>query len=78
MPHHIINMMVFLLISSYALILSYRLINSFIKKKAFDFKEVFNKYLFILGFLLIVLLISVLYEVYGAPRLIKFIVSFLN
>ena len=77
-PHHIINMMVFLLISSYALILSYRLINSFTKKKAFDFKEVFNKYLFILGFSLIVLLISVLYEVYGAPRLIKLIVSFLN
>ena len=77
-PHHIINMMIFLLISSYALILSYRLINSFTKKKAFEFKGVFNKYLFILGFSLIILLISVLYEVYGAPKLINFIVSILN
>ena len=77
-PHHIINMMIFLLISSYALILSYRLINSFTKKKSFEFKGIFNKYLFVLGFSLIVLLISVLYEVYGAPRLIKLIVSFLN
>ena len=77
-PHHIINMMIFLLISSYALILSYRLINSFTKKKSFEFKGIFNKYLFVLSFSLIVLLISVLYEVYGAPRLIKLIVSLLN
>ena len=77
-PHHIINMMIFLLISSYALILSYRLINSFTKKKAFEFKGIFNKYLFILGFSLIILLISVLYEVYGAPKLINLIVSILN
>ena len=77
-PHHIINMMIFLLISSYALILSYRLINSFTKKKSFEFKGIFNKYLFVLGFSLIILLISVLYEVYGAPKLINFIVSLLN
>lgn len=77
-PHHIINMMVFLLISSYALILSYRLINSFTKKKSFEFKGIFNKYLFVLGFSLIILLISVLYEVYGAPKLINLIVSLLN
>ena len=77
-PHHIINMMIFLLISSYALILSYRLINSFTKKKSFEFKGIFNKYLFVLSFSLIVLLISVLYDVYGAPRLIKLIVSLLN
>ena len=77
-PHHIINMMIFLLISSYALILSYRLINSFTKKKSFEFKGIFNKYLFVLGFSLIILLISVLYEVYGVPKLINLIVSLLN
>lgn len=77
-PHHIINMMIFLLISSYALILSYRLINSFTKNKSFEFKGIFNKYLFVLGFSLIILLISVLYEVYGAPKLINLIVSLLN
>lgn len=77
-PHHIINMMIYLLISSYALVLSYRLINSFTKKQTFEFKSVFNRYLFILGFSLIILLISVLYEVYGAPKLINLIVSLLN
>ena len=60
-PHHIINMMIYLLISSYALVLSYRLINSFTKKQTFEFKSVFNRYLFILGFSLIILLICVLY-----------------
>ena len=77
-PHHIINMMIYLLISSYALVLSYRLINSFTKKQTFEFKSVFNRYLFILGFSLIILLISVLYEVFGAPILISFIISILN
>ena len=77
-PHHIINLMIYLLISSYALVLSYRLINSFTKKQAFEFKSVFNRYLFILLFSLIILLLSVLYEVYGAPKLINLIVSILN
>ncbi len=77
-PHHIINLMIYLLISSYALVLSYRLINSFTKKQSFEFKSVFNRYLFILLFSLIILLLSVLYEVYGAPKLINLIVSILN
>ena len=77
-PHHVINMMIYILISSYALVLSYRLINSFTKKQSFEFKSVFNRYLFILGFSVVVLLISVLYEVYGAPKLINLIVFILN
>ncbi len=78
LPHHIINMMIYLLISSYALVLSYKLISSFTKKKNFDFKNIFNRYLFVLLFSLIILLISVLYEVYLAPKLINLIVSVLN
>ena len=77
-PHHIINLMIYLLISSYALVLSYRLISSFTKKKNFDFKGVFNRYLFILGFSLIILLFSALYEVYLAPSLINMIVNILT
>ena len=76
-PHHIINLMIYLLISSYALVLSYRLISSFTKKKNFDFKGIFNRYLFILGFSLIILLFSALYEVYLAPSLINMIVNIL-
>ena len=77
-PHHIINLMIYLLISSYSLVLSYRLINSFTKKKNFEFKGVFNRYLFILGFSLIILLLSVFYEVYLAPKLINVIVNLLT
>lgn len=77
-PHHIINLMIYLLISSYALVLSYRLISSFTKKKNFDFKGVFNRYLFILGFSLIILSFSALYEVYLAPTLINMIVNILS
>ncbi len=77
-PHHIINLMIYLLISSYALVLSYRLISSFTKKKNFNFKGIFNRYLFIIGFSLIILLFSVLYEVYLAPSLINMIVNILT
>ena len=78
LPHHIINMMIYLLISSYALVLSYKLISSFTKKKNFDFKNIFNRYLFVLLFSLVILFVSVLYEVYLAPKLINLIVSVLN
>ena len=77
-PHHIINLMIYLLISSYALILSYKLISSCTKKKNFDFKGVFNKYLFILGFSLIILVFTALYEVYLAPALINTIMNILT
>lgn len=77
-PHHIIDLMIYLLVSSYALVLSYRLISSFTKKKSFDFKGIFNRYLFILGFSLIILLFSALYEVYLAPSLINMIVNILT
>ncbi len=77
-PHHVINMMVYILISSYALVLSYKLISSFTKKKNFNFKDIFNRYSFILLFSVIILFISSLYEVYGAPIVVKFVVSILN
>ncbi len=77
-PHHVINMMIYLLICSYALILSYRLISSFTKRKNFEFKTIFNRYLFVLIFSLIILLLSSLYEVYLVPKLIKLIISIVN
>ncbi len=70
-PHHVINMMVYILLSSYALILSYKLFNSFVKKTTFDFKNIFRKYCFILLFSLIILFLSSLYEVYCVPYLLK-------
>ena len=77
-PHHVINMMVYILISSYALILSYKLISSFTKKKNFDFKNILNRYLFILLFSVVILFLSSLFEVYGTPILLKFVSSILN
>ena len=70
-PHHVINMMVYILLSSYALILSYKLFNSFVKKTTFDFKNIFRKYCFVLLFSLIILFLSSLYEVYCVPYLLK-------
>lgn len=70
-PHHVINIMIYILLSSYALILSYKLFNSFVKKTTFDFKNIFRKYCFVLLFSLIILFLSSLYEVYCVPYLLK-------
>lgn len=74
-PHQIINMMIFILISAYALMVSYKLIDAITKKKVLDFKNIINKFLFILIFSSIVLIFTSLYEVYVVPRLLSIILK---
>ncbi len=74
-PHQIINMMIFILISAYALIVSFKLIEVIAKKKTLDFKNIINKFLFILIFSLFILLLTSLYEVYIVPKLLNLILK---
>lgn len=77
-PHHIINIMIYILLCSYALIVSYKIINSLIKRKTLDFKQILGKYLFILIFSLIILFLTSLYEVYIVPKVMNFLTSILK
>lgn len=72
MPHHIINILIYILISSYGITVSYKLMSSFKNKKVFDFKKIMNKYTFILLFSETLLIISGIYETYAVPQIIKF------
>lgn len=72
MPHHIINILIYILISSYGITVSYKLMSSFKNKKVFDFKKIMNKYTFILLFSETLLIISGIYETYAVPHIIKF------
>jgi len=70
-PHQVINILIFILISSYALIISFKIIDSLFKKKVIDFRNVFNRYLFVLVLSVVVLAITSLYEVYIMPFLLN-------
>ena len=77
-PHQVINILVFMLISAFALIMSFKIINSITSKKPLDLKHFMNRYLIILIFSCLVLLISSLYEIYVVPKLINFVMSILK
>lgn len=78
MPHHIINILIYILISSYAITVSYKLMTSFKNKKVFDFKKIMNRYTFILLFSEAILIISATYETYGMPHILKFAVKMIK
>ena len=77
-PHHIINLLIYIIVSGYALYLSFKIIGAFTGKKEIDFKNIMNKYCFVLGFSLVILTLTSLYEVYVMPSLMNFLVRLLN
>lgn len=76
-PHLIINLLFFIILSTYAIRLSIKLVSTIINKKSLDFKIIMNKYLNILLICTVIIIIAVLYEVFVMPIIIKFIVSLL-
>ncbi len=77
-PHHIINILIFMLLSAFALIMSFRIINSITSKKPIDFKHYMNRYLTILIFSVVVLIITSVYEIYILPKVIDFVMNALK
>ena len=77
-PHHIINLFIYIILSGFALCVSIRIIRAFSGKKELDFTNVINKYSLVLGFSLIVLTPTSLYEVYGMPFIMNFLINLLN
>ena len=71
-PHHVINILVFMLLSAFALIMSFRIINSITSKKPIDFKHYMNRYLTVLVFSIIILIVTSFYEIYILPEVINF------
>ncbi|MBR3199021.1 MAG: stage II sporulation protein M [Bacilli bacterium] len=77
-PHRVVNLLIYVLISAYALMISYRMIVSMKDRKSFDFRLFMNRYLFILFFSFIILSITSLYESFVLPYFMKFIVNLLK
>lgn len=77
-PHHIINILVFMLLTAYSLIISYKLIKSITSKKPLDLKHIMHRYVIVLFVSLVVLVVTSLYEVYVVPRLLNIIMGFMK
>ena len=77
-PHHVINILIYILISAYAIMISYRMFQSMKDKKIFDFKIIMNKYTFILVFSLVMLFITCLYESFILPEILKLVANLLK
>lgn len=77
-PHHIINVLVFMLLTAYALIISFKLIKCITSKKPLDLKHIMHRYLVVLGVSIVLLVITSLYEVYIVPKLLNLIMGFIK
>ncbi len=77
-PHHIINILIFMILSAYALIISFKLIQSVTSKKPLNLKNFMNRYLIILIFSVVILIMTSLYEVYIVPKILSFVLGIIT
>lgn len=76
-PHHIINIILYMILILYSLAFSIKLIYSIFKRKSIDFKPIINKYLYILLLCIIGFALTSLYESFIMPKLINLILPFI-
>lgn len=74
-PHLIINILLFAILTAFTLKVSIKVINSIIKKKEINMRAYFNKYLYTVIFILILITLSSLYESFVAPYILKLVLS---
>lgn len=77
-PHQVINILIFLFLSSYSLIFSIRLVLFILRKFEFNIRVYFRKYLSILLVSCVGLFISILYESFINPYLLGFVFKLLG
>lgn len=77
-PHLVINILIFMLVSAFALIMSFKIINSITSKKPLDFKHYMSRYFIVLVFSVIILFFTSLYEIYALPKVINFVMNILK
>jgi len=75
LPHLLINILIFCLLTAFTLKISISMIKCVIKKKDVNMRQYFNKYLSIIIMSIIIITLTSLYEAYVAPYLLKLIVN---
>lgn len=77
-PHHIMNIILYTLLTIYTLKMSHTLLRSIIEKKEINIKKKMNRYLLVLGICIIGVIITSLYEVFVIPFIfdkLKFLIK---
>ena len=77
-PHQVINILIYLVLTSYSLIFSVKLLCYILRKIEFNIRNSFRKYFKIFVFCFIVLLISVLYESFVNSHVLSFVFNLLG
>lgn len=77
-PGQVISLLLYLLLTMYAMSFSFKLIYVIFKKKTLDFKIVMNKYFKILLLVLTIVILMNLYDTYLMPKLVKILIPFIK
>ena len=75
LPHLLINILIFCLLTAFTLKISISMIKCVIKRKDVNMRQYFNKYSSIIIMSIIIITLTSLYESYVAPYLLKLIVN---
>lgn len=75
LPHLLINILIFCLLTAFTLKISISMIKCVVKRKDVNMRQYFNKYLSIIIMSIIIITLTSLYEAYVAPYLLKLIVN---
>lgn len=75
LPHLLINILIFCLLTAFTLKISISMIKCVIKRKDVNMRQYFNKYLSIIIMSIIIITLTSLYEAYVSPYILKLIVN---
>ena len=75
LPHLLINILIFCLLTAFTLKISINMIKCIIKRKDVNMRQYFNKYLSIIIISVVIITLTSLYEAYVSPYLLKLIVN---
>ena len=75
LPHLLINILIFCLLTAFTLKISISMIKCVIKRKDVNMRQYFNKYLSIIIISIIIITLTSIYEAYVGPYLLKLIVN---
>jgi len=75
LPHLLINILIFCLLTAFTLKISISMIKCVIKRKDVNMRQYFNKYLSIIIISIVIITLTSLYEAYVAPYILKLIVN---
>lgn len=76
-PHLIINLLIIMYLGSYSIKFSMLIIKCVVSKVSLDLRKLMNKYLKVLLFSIIVIIVTSLFETFVTPILLKGVVSIL-